>query len=380
MSQLGLFDAVSEMQQSECRTCGQLFPVLQRPGRPKLYCSARCRHNALVTIESRVCAQCGNTFAARPYLKNKFCSAACHKLSLRTLNGTTRECRQCGKSFEPKNKTSAFCSVACVGKWSAKNVPRKRMNLDKTCQQCGAACRKKGNTAGLFCSRECAFAYKREHPQFKCKGCGKPTRSTDGDYCSGKCEDAHRTIPCVWCGATFTQRNGARTCSAPCAEAKYQADYKAAWLRKRGPRDYTRDCKICGKTFTPENGRTAGSACPSPSCRRAVKRLAQKGGKAARKARLLEIKGEAYSRIDIFARDGWVCQLCGFDIDPGLKVPDKFAATIDHIVHISRGGADAPGNVRAAHFICNSHRGTTKHGRVRGCAVDPFLVRHAVGC
>lgn len=66
---------------------------------------------------------------------------------------------------------------------------------------------------------------------------------------------------------------------------------------------------------------------------------------------------EPYSRVAIFERDRWVCQLCEQPIDPSLAYPDPMAASIDHTLPISLGGPDAAANVRASHLLCNIRRG-----------------------
>lgn len=63
------------------------------------------------------------------------------------------------------------------------------------------------------------------------------------------------------------------------------------------------------------------------------------------------------SRIDIYERDGRICQLCGGPVDLKLPWTDRWSATLDHIVPYSLGGADDPGNLRLAHRSCNSRRG-----------------------
>ena len=40
-------------------------------------------------------------------------------------------------------------------------------------------------------------------------------------------------------------------------------------------------------------------------------------------------------------------------------VPSPLAATVDHVIPVSRGGPHARGNVRCAHFSCNTKRGNT---------------------
>lgn len=58
----------------------------------------------------------------------------------------------------------------------------------------------------------------------------------------------------------------------------------------------------------------------------------------------------------VWVRDRGVCGICGRDIDPSLKMPHRFSATLDHIVPRAHGGADNPSNLRLAHLTCNAAR------------------------
>ena len=60
-----------------------------------------------------------------------------------------------------------------------------------------------------------------------------------------------------------------------------------------------------------------------------------------------------YKDIDIFKRDKWICYICGIKINKQLKWPDIMSKSIDHIIPISKGGVDAPHNVKATHLVCN---------------------------
>jgi hypothetical protein len=74
-----------------------------------------------------------------------------------------------------------------------------------------------------------------------------------------------------------------------------------------------------------------------------------------KRRRLLETaKQEPYSRLAVFERDGWICQLCYEPIDPTIKGRKSKAASIDHVIPLALGGDDTPDNVQAAHFGCNS--------------------------
>jgi 5-methylcytosine-specific restriction endonuclease McrA len=64
-----------------------------------------------------------------------------------------------------------------------------------------------------------------------------------------------------------------------------------------------------------------------------------------------------YTEAEVYERHGWVCYICGGPID--ASITDRSAAnpSFDHVIPISRGGADVLDNVRPAHKGCNSHKG-----------------------
>lgn len=78
-----------------------------------------------------------------------------------------------------------------------------------------------------------------------------------------------------------------------------------------------------------------------------------------RRSRKRENGVEFYRDEDIYDRDNWICQLCGKPIDPNAEHRNEDGSlnlwykNIDHIIPISKGGADAPHNVQASHFRCN---------------------------
>ena len=57
-------------------------------------------------------------------------------------------------------------------------------------------------------------------------------------------------------------------------------------------------------------------------------------------------------------RDGPRCWLCGNDVDPAAPPGSAQAGSVDHVVPKAKGGGDEPGNLRLAHRICNSRRGS----------------------
>jgi len=68
-----------------------------------------------------------------------------------------------------------------------------------------------------------------------------------------------------------------------------------------------------------------------------------------RRARRNANSVEPYSRAAIFKRDGGICHIC--------RKPVGQDYHIDHLIPLSRGGADAPWNVAVAHRRCNFQRG-----------------------
>jgi 5-methylcytosine-specific restriction endonuclease McrA len=78
------------------------------------------------------------------------------------------------------------------------------------------------------------------------------------------------------------------------------------------------------------------------------------------------VRREPYVRREIFERDKWCCWIC----DEPVSEHD---ASIDHVVPLAQGGADAPDNIRTAHRDCNSRRGWLDPSgttRVLGTSVD----------
>lgn len=57
-------------------------------------------------------------------------------------------------------------------------------------------------------------------------------------------------------------------------------------------------------------------------------------------------------------RDGAVCWLCGNDVDLTAPHGSGWAGSVDHVVPRARGGGNEDRNLRLAHRLCNSRRGS----------------------
>lgn len=77
---------------------------------------------------------------------------------------------------------------------------------------------------------------------------------------------------------------------------------------------------------------------------------------ARRRAHKMKSRMEPYIRGDIFDRDKGICYLCGEMIDRDLDGRDPMSLSMDHVIPICKGGADAPDNVASTHLVCNQKK------------------------
>ena len=114
-------------------------------------------------------------------------------------------------------------------------------------------------------------------------------------------------------------------------------------------------CTVCGKMFQTTNHLRV--TCSAECSRKRNNRHKDK--------RIL--KDKRIDRIDLhdlFKRDDGVCHICGkqcnwndYTVTDTTIIAGNWYPSVDHIVPVSLGGADAWDNVMLAHRICNSIRG-----------------------
>lgn len=175
------------------------------------------------------------------------------------------------------------------------------------------------------------------------------------------------------------KRDGLASWCKPCMAAN------ARELRQREPSIYLRlkvaaACVQCGSAFLADKRRTLHC---STECRRAGKKRAdlvyqlrfpERHSEANRRYRLrFPHKGREKSRMyrarkaaatvepvpekRVFERDGWICRICGEEIDRTLIWPDPMSPSLDHIMPLVRGGPHTMANCQAAHLVCNLRKG-----------------------
>jgi len=157
---------------------------------------------------------------------------------------------------------------------------------------------------------------------------------------SHKCEICEKLLPV----------GRARYCSDECRKKK--SSNRSFLINKSKKALVVCRCEMCDISFIPEYGDKRKKFC-SDKC------LAKYSKRSRNLRRYIDsdtMKGISYGAI--FRRDQFICQICYKKVDMKLSVPHLFAATVDHIIPLSRGGNHEPSNLQLAHFICNSKKGS----------------------
>lgn len=220
------------------------------------------------------------------------------------------------------------------------------------CKQCNKKFVPIGKEYSTYCSRECWFQYQSEHRMTKtCTVCGKEFYAMErkGSQCSNECYLRTITKTCLYCDKKFHPRDVVTEgyCSKEC---KYQQGLK--WNRERKASKivwYTKECVWCGKEYV--TWREDRRYC-SFQCGRNAR------GKR-RRARKYKVKAEKIDYWVVYQRDGGVCYLCGELVHKKYGRGDVLSGTLDHVVALCNGGSHTYDNIRLAHLLCNSYKGST---------------------
>ncbi|BCJ41662.1 hypothetical protein GCM10010168_53400 [Actinoplanes ianthinogenes] len=148
----------------------------------------------------------------------------------------------------------------------------------------------------------------------------------------------------------------------------------------KGPWSGERDCQFCGTGFLAKA--PTSSTCYADECQRRHNRERMRGflrryeschghpyrwkrdpakrrayAEARRALQRGASEAEPVVRAVVFERDAWTCGLCDEPINPDLRFPDRWSASIDHVVPLARGGSHTLDNLQAAHLTCNTSKG-----------------------
>ncbi len=180
-----------------------------------------------------------------------------------------------------------------------------------------------------------------------CKGCWRMYHAKRGGY------QHQRAITCERCGATKeVMKVVAQYCSRACKDRARRDEQIAARLAEKATHP-VRTCPVCSTALT-HSHRTDAVFCSISCSDRAhtvTRKIAKRAGKTGRG------DGPLISLAFIGDRDNWHCGICGGSVDKQKRHPDPLAASIDHIVPVSRGGGDDLTNLQLSHFRCNWKKG-----------------------
>ena len=143
------------------------------------------------------------------------------------------------------------------------------------------------------------------------------------------------------------------------AKAEAAAERKRTQEQERAARMRDIICPVCGGIFTTSNPLRVTCSAECGRKRANTRHTRNKDTRISKDKRIDRI-----DLHDLFKRDDGVCHICGkqcnwndYTVTDTTIIAGNWYPSVDHIVPVSLGGADAWDNVMLAHRICNSIRG-----------------------
>jgi 5-methylcytosine-specific restriction endonuclease McrA len=153
------------------------------------------------------------------------------------------------------------------------------------------------------------------------------------------------------------QREADRKAKAEAAEER-----KRIHEQERTARMHDVYCAVCGEMFQTTNPLRVTCSAECGRKRANTRHTRNKDTRISKDKRIDRI-----DLHDLFKRDDGVCHICGkqcnwndYTVTDTTIIAGNWYPSVDHIVPVSLGGADAWDNVMLAHRICNSIRGNRK--------------------
>lgn len=322
-----------------CRYCGSEFEPKKRGRKNTGFCCKHCadnwrKHNKYDLMPkkyTRVCAQCGTEFQTNS--KNqKYCSRECGFTAKRTGRTTyVKTCLYCGQEFQTIHKDHKYCTSTCA----SRDAGDKRRG-DYSCEYCGKPRWSDHPNRNRFCSRECVNKAKRLETLL---------RHTEAQ----KEREEKLTRKCPNCGITYMAKQSNQVfCSEKC---QYEATLRTR--RRLNQEKFIpklRICPHCGKNFATTLQAQDKQYC-SDWCRN---RAAHARGKEIRREQMKNAFIEPVGLKTTYRSYKGKCAICGLPVPETSEPSNQWAATVDHVVPLSKGGFHEKGNCQLAHRLCNS--------------------------
>lgn len=308
-----------------CPHCQNTFePVIQGGRNVKVYCSPRCRERRNKSLKAR-----NKVRARRARLESQY-----------------RNCVVCQDLFIPAREGTFWCSIPCYRAMLqriARPRPRprpawhiepedKRARLRRAPREDAERRREAAERNRLARVREaecpqCGDVFTTDHPlkKFCSKGCQERYKSIGSLIAAGSIPK-HK--PGTW------HRPAQKNAVAP-GERVCEVD---GCTRKHAAKGF------CINHYN--QWRRASGLVEAPGSRWPSKRAEYWG-----------VEYESINAAEVYASDGFVCQLCGGLVDVTRFHPDPLSPSLDHVVPMSKGGPHLRSNVQTAHLGCNISKG-----------------------
>lgn len=322
-----------------CRYCGTEFEPKKRGRKNTGFCSKHCadnwrRHNKYELMPkkyTKTCAECGSEYQTNRE-EQKYCSRKCSFSAKRTGRTVhTKVCQYCGRIFQTVNKNGKYCTSACT----SRDAGEKRRG-EYFCEYCGKPRWSDHPKRNRFCSRECATKMRNL--------INLPAKAEKERLWKEK----HRR-KCPVCGKEFVANTLNRVyCSSRCLYTVNLKQKRDEYAEEYEPVTFT--CAECGKSVTTRCGDKHRVYCSNSCMNRAINRQQ----KMKREEQIEKAFVESVKLREIYDRDNGICRICGLPVPETNESSNQWAATVDHIYPLSKGGLHKKSNCQLAHRLCNS--------------------------
>jgi 5-methylcytosine-specific restriction endonuclease McrA len=208
-----------------------------------------------------------------------------------------------------------------------------------SCSWCSSTFRPKHSRYRTFCSRGCSTTHQKEHkaPRFS----------------------AYYAAHCAGCGCAWGAKREWSRCPMCVRQAQLQAGRDASRaidIARHKAAARVTVCERCEARFCPVYGHSACKLCGP--CAEDQRRDWRKAQRVKRRAKKRSASVEIVFPTRVFARDGWLCRLCGIPTPKHKRGSyDHDAPELDHVVPLSRGGAHSYANTQCLCRSCNAYKG-----------------------